>query len=110
MAGLWFEEFAAFEKPLAKSLMTLGTMIRVSVNETTLGTTFAYLGMSNVTFPAPVFQGDTLRIRTTVESCRQCGSRPEAWIVNFLHNARNQNGVLVTARKHVARVRRRTAA
>ncbi|WP_420413969.1 MaoC/PaaZ C-terminal domain-containing protein [Roseibium sp.] len=110
MAGLWFEEFAAFEKPLAKSLMTLGTMIRMSVNETTLGTTFAYLGMSNVTFPAPVFQGDTLRIRTTVESCRESGSPPEAGIVNLLHEARRQNGFLSNSRKRAARVRRRTAA
>ena len=104
-----FAEQTEFGRPLVNSLFTLGAMIGMSVNETTLGTTIANLGMSDVTFPAPVFHGDTLRIQTTVESCRNSGSRPDAGIVNFLHEARNQDGVLVATCKRAAFMHRRTS-
>ena len=52
-----------FGRPLVNSLFTLGLMIGMSVNDTTLGTTIANLGMSDVEFPKPVFQGDTVRVR-----------------------------------------------
>lgn len=32
--------------------------------DTTVGTTIGNLGMTNVTFPAPVFEGDTTRVET----------------------------------------------
>ena len=51
-------------KPLVNSLFTLGLMIGISVHETTLGTTIANLGMTETTFPAPVFHGDTIRVET----------------------------------------------
>ncbi len=41
------------------SLFTLGLVIGMTVTDTTLGTTVANLGMTNTTFPAPVFFGDT---------------------------------------------------
>lgn len=92
-----FASETEFGRPLVNSLLTLGTMIGLSVNETTLGTTIANLGMSDVSFPAPVFHGDTLRIRTTVKECRRSRSRPHAGIVTFLHEAFNQDGRLVAA-------------
>src|SRR5262245_14700912 len=55
-------DFAAkseWGKPLVNSLFTLGLMIGVSVNDTTLGTTIGNLGMTEVRFPKPVFHGDT---------------------------------------------------
>lgn len=48
-----------FGKPLINSLFTLGLMIGMTVNDTTLGTTVANLGMSEVVFPKPIFAGDT---------------------------------------------------
>lgn len=84
-------------------------MIGMSVNETTLGTTIANLGMTDVNFPAPVFHGDTLRIRTTVGECRESGSRPNAGIVSFLHEAFNQDGVLVASCKRAAFMHKRPA-
>ena len=42
------------------SLFTLGLMIGISVNDTTVGTTIANLGMTDVAFPAPLFEGDTI--------------------------------------------------
>lgn len=79
-----------FGKPLVNSLFTLGLMIGISVHDTTLGTTIANLGMTDVTFPKPVFHGDTLRIETRVVSKRRSKSRPKAGIVAFEHKAFNQ--------------------
>ena len=50
-------------------------MIGISVGDTTLGTTVANLGMTDVRFPKPVFHGDTMRVRTTVMSLRRSQSR-----------------------------------
>ncbi|MFN4355080.1 MaoC family dehydratase [Parvibaculum sp.] len=79
-----------FGKPLVNSLFTLGLMIGISVHDTTLGTTIANLGMTDVTFPKPVFHGDTLHIETRVISKRRSKSRPKAGIVTFEHKAFNQ--------------------
>ena len=52
------EEFAKrteFGQRLVNSVFTLGLMIGMSVSDTTLGTTLANLGMSEVRFPKPVF-------------------------------------------------------
>ncbi|NPT37729.1 MaoC family dehydratase [Paraburkholderia xenovorans] len=90
-----FAASTEFGKPLVNSLFTLGLMIGISVCETTLRTTIANLGMTDVTFPAPVFQGDTLHVRTEVLSLRASASRPRAGIVEFRHTAFNQNDVEV---------------
>ena len=77
------------------SLFTLGLLIGISVHETTLGTTIANLGMTDVNFPHPVFHGDTIRVETQVVSKRESRSRTSAGIVKFHHQAFNQDGVLV---------------
>ncbi|WP_424830405.1 MaoC family dehydratase [Ruegeria sp.] len=102
-----FAEKTEFGRPLVNSLFTLGCMVGISVNETTLGTTIANLGMTDVIFPAPVFHGDTLRIRTTLGECRESQSRPEAGIVNFLHEAFNQDDVRVALCKRAAFMHKR---
>ena len=81
-------------RPLVNSLFTLGLMVGMSVNDTTFGTTIANLGMSDVKFPHPLFEGDTVKIRTTVLSKRLSKSRPGEGIVNLRHEAFNQDGVL----------------
>src|SRR5574337_1137212 len=65
-------------RPLMNSLFTLGLMIGISVNDTTVGTTIANLGMTDVAFPAPLFEGDTVRAETEVIATRASKSRPEA--------------------------------
>ncbi|OFX03132.1 MAG: dehydratase [Alphaproteobacteria bacterium RIFCSPHIGHO2_12_FULL_66_14] len=92
------EEFASkteFGQRIVNSLFTLGLMIGITVNDTTLGTTVANLGMTDVRFPKPVFHGDTLRVRTKVLSLRESKSRPNAGIVEFSHAAINQSGEIV---------------
>lgn len=81
-----------FGKPLVNSIFTLGLVIGLSVQDTTLGTTVANLGMSDTRFPKPVFAGDTIRARTTVMELRASKSRPTAGIVTFLHQGFNQRG------------------
>jgi acyl dehydratase len=79
-----------FGKPLVNSIFTLGLVIGLAVQDTTLGTTIANLGMSDTQFPKPVFYGDTVRSRTTVKDVRASKSRPNAGIVTFLHQGLNQ--------------------
>jgi len=90
-----FSAGTEFGRPIVNSLFTLGLMIGISVPETTLRTTIANLGMKEVAFPAPVFQGDTLHVTTEVLSLRASASRPQAGIVEFMHQAWNQDGVEV---------------
>jgi acyl dehydratase len=95
-------------KPLVNSLYTLGLLIGISVNDLTLGTTIANLGMTEVKFPAPLFEGDTLHATTEVLGKRPSKSRPEAGIVEFLHRAYQQEGRLVAECRRQAFMKRRT--
>ncbi len=103
-------EFAAkseFKRPLVNSLFTLGLMIGMTVNDTTLGTTIANLGMTDVSFPKPVFAGDTIHVRTKVLSTRASKSRPEAGIVEFEHSAFNQRDEVVAVCRRSAFMKKR---
>jgi acyl dehydratase len=82
-------------QPLMNSLFTLGLMIGISVNDLTVGTTIANLGMTEVRFPNPLFQGDTVHVTTEVAGRRESKSRPAAGIVEFVHKCFNQHGTLV---------------
>ena len=84
-----------FGKPLVNSIFTFGLMVGVSVSDTTLGTLVANLGYTDLTFPAPVFVGDTLRTATEVTALRESKSRPNAGIVTFEHKSFNQRDELV---------------
>ena len=66
-----FSASTEFGQRLFNSLYTLGIMIGMTVYETTMGTTVANLGMTDVNFPKPVFHGDTLRATTKVLSLRE---------------------------------------
>jgi acyl dehydratase len=84
-------------------------MIGMTVYDTTLGTTVANLGMTDVRFPKPVFHGDTLRATTKVISLRDSKSRPQAGIVEFEHHALNQNGEVVGSCRRMALMHRKPA-
>jgi acyl dehydratase len=91
-----------FRRPIVNSLLTLGLMIGISVHDTTFGTTVANLGMEKVAFPAPVFHGDTIRVRSTVLGVRPSKSRPGQGVVTFRHEAFNQDGTLVATCERAA--------
>ena len=82
-------------QPLMNSLLTLGLMIGMQVADMTVGTTIANLGMQDVKFRHPVFEGDTLQCTTEVFGKRESKSRPGAGIVEFHHRAFNQDNKLV---------------
>ena len=84
-----------FGRPLMNSIFTLGLVIGLSVQDTTFGTTVANLGMTDTTFPKPVFAGDTIRSVTTVTDLRPSNSRPGQGIVTFEHLGLNQRNETV---------------
>lgn len=84
-----------FGRPLMNSIFTLGLVIGLSVQDTTLGTTVGNLGMTDTNFPSPVFAGDTIRAETTVVALRPSKSRPGQGIVTFRHVGFNQRNEIV---------------
>ena len=84
-----------FGRPLVNSVYTFGLMVGVSVADTTLGTLVANLGYDALTFPAPVFVGDTLRSTSECTGLRESKSRPNAGIVTWEHKSFNQKDELV---------------
>lgn len=103
-------EFAArseWGKPLVNSLFTLGLLIGVSVEDTTAGTLFANLGMTDVKFPNPLFHGDTVNCTSEVVAKRESKSRPNAGIVEFHHKAFKQDGKLVAECRRQALIYRK---
>ena len=96
-------------QPLMNSLFTLGLMIGMSVNDLTVGTTIAHLGMVEVKFPNPLFEGDTVHSSTEVIGKRESRSRPDAGILEFHHRAFKQDGTLVAECKRQAFMKKRPA-
>jgi acyl dehydratase len=96
-----------FGKRLVNSLFTLSTLVGLSVGQLTQGTIVANLGFREVTFPKPVFHGDTLYAETVVLDARPSGSRPGEGVVTLEHTARNQHGdvVAVAVRSTLVRMR-----
>ncbi len=102
-----FAENSEWGQPLVNSMFTLGLIIGISVGDTTLGTTIGNLGMNEVKFPAPVFQGDSIHVTTEVIGLRASKSKPDRGIVTFLHRGFNQNNILVASCTRLAMMRRR---
>ena len=98
--------FAGAERPLGQRLMnsmwTLSTMVGASVAQLTQGTLVAQLGLSDITFPHPVFHGDTLYTESVITDKRLSSSRPGQGIVTIAHTGRNQDGVIVATATRVA--------
>ncbi|MFA7595173.1 MAG: MaoC family dehydratase [Novosphingobium sp.] len=88
-------ETTEFGKPLMNSMFTLGLVIGLSVQDTTFGTTIGNLGMTETTFPKPVFAGDTIRSETKVLALRESKSRPTQGIVTFEHVGYNQRDEVI---------------
>jgi acyl dehydratase len=91
-----------FGKPLVNSIFTLGLIVGLSVQDTTLGTTVGNLGWEEVRFPRPVFSGDTLRAETTVTALKPSRSRPGQGVVTFEHRGYNQRDEEICGCRRVA--------
>jgi acyl dehydratase len=84
-----------FGKVLVNSMFTLALTVGIAVPELTLGTTVGNLGFSAITFPNPVFTGDTIHVTSEVTAARLSSSKPGVGIVTFRHVARNQEDKIV---------------
>ena len=103
-------EFAGdsmFGRQIVNSIFTLGLVTGIPVQETTLGTTLGNLGFREVSFPKPVFFGDTLRVETEALDMRESKSRPGTGIVGIEHRGFNQNDELVCTVRRTALMKRR---
>lgn len=97
-----FAEGQPFGQRLMNSMWTLSTMVGASVSQITQGTLVAQLGLSDISFPAPLFHGDTLSTETEVVDKRLSASRPGQGIVTLRHTGRNQHGAVVAVASRVA--------
>ncbi|MBA2528393.1 MAG: MaoC family dehydratase [Euzebyales bacterium] len=69
----------------------------------------ANLGWDEVRLPAPVFEGDTLYARSTVQHLRPSRSRPETGVVRLVTEGYNQDGTVVITFRRAVLVYRRGA-
>jgi len=97
-----FSATQPFGQRLMNSMWTLATMVGASVAQLTQGTLVAQLGLSDVSFPHPLFAGDTLYTETRIEDVRLSASRPGQGIVTMAHTGRNQDGEIVARASRVA--------
>ncbi|GAA2992300.1 MaoC family dehydratase [Microbacterium terrae] len=105
-----YSETQPFQQRLMNSMWTLATMVGASVAQITQGTLVAQLGLSDVSFPAPLFHGDTLYTETEIVDMRLSASRPGQGIVTMTHTGRNQHGAVVAVATRVALMTCREAA
>ncbi len=97
-----FSESQPFGRRLMNSMWTLSTMVGASVAQITQGTLVAQLGLTDVSFPTPLFHGDTLYTETVVTDKRLSSSRPGQGIVTLHHIGRNQRDEVVATATRVA--------
>ena len=90
-----FSATQPFGQRLMNSMWTLATMVGASVGQLTQGTLVAQLGLGDVSFPHPLFAGDTLYTETEITEVRLSRSRPGQGIVTMAHTGRNQDGEIV---------------
>ena len=97
-----YAKHTEYGRPLVNSLLTLGLVIGLSVQDTTLGTTIANVKLDETNFPKPVFAGDTIRVETEVVALRPSKSRPSQGLVTLLHTAFNQRDEVVCTCQRLA--------
>nr|WP_205835539.1 MaoC family dehydratase [Microbacterium sp. CFH 90308] len=97
-----FSATQPFGERLMNSMWTLATMVGASVSQITQGTLVAQLGLSDISFPAPLLHGDTLYTETEVVDKRLSASRPGQGIVTLRHTGRNQRGETVAVATRIA--------
>ena len=72
------------------------------------GTAIAFLGIESWKFEAPLFFGDTVRVRVQVAETRASRSKPDRGIVKFFLQILNQDEVVVQSGYKTIMFRRKT--
>ncbi|HCS62159.1 MAG TPA: dehydratase [Microbacterium sp.] len=101
-----FADTQEFGQRLMNSMWTLSTMVGASVAQLTQGTLVAQLGLGDISFPHPLFAGDTLYTESTITDKRLSTSRPGQGICTIAHTGRNQNDVIVAKATRTALMHR----
>ncbi|MCU1614379.1 MAG: hypothetical protein JWO98_1919 [Frankiales bacterium] len=83
-----------FGRPLVVATLTLSIVAGQSVGDISQNVV-ASLGWNDIKMPNPVFDGDTIRSRSTVLDVRESGSRPHAGIVTVHTEGYNQRNEIV---------------
>ena len=83
-----------FGRPLVNSTLTLSLVAGQSVTDVSQNV-FANLGWERVMLPNPVFEGDTIHSRSTVEAARESRSRPGLGVVTVRTVGVKQTGETV---------------
>lgn len=95
-----------FGRILVNGTFTFSLMVGITVADTTMGTLVANLGYDKLVMPAPVFIGDTLHASSEVTDLRESRSRPEAGLVTWRHDMRNQRDEVVCSCLRTALLRK----
>jgi acyl dehydratase len=99
-----FSATSPYGQRLVNGVLTLAVMTGLSVGDLTTGTGVANLSFDEVTFPAPLFLGDTLYAETEILSKRLSRSRSGHGIVQFALRAFNQHGEIVCGARRASLV------
>ncbi|HIG62502.1 MAG TPA: MaoC family dehydratase [Gammaproteobacteria bacterium] len=89
-----YAKYSEFGRPIVNSALTLAIVAGMSVADVSQKA-IANLGWTDITLPAPVFNGDTLYAESEVLEKRASRSRPNQGIVAVATRAFNQDQVLV---------------
>ena len=90
-----YAKTSIFGQRIVNSMFLLGLVTGVTVIDTTIGTTLGNLGFEKITFPKPVFHGDTIHVQTEILDRRLSKKRNDSGIVTFRHVAFNQRDEVV---------------
>ncbi|HEX9924544.1 MAG TPA: MaoC family dehydratase [Anaerolineae bacterium] len=89
-----------FGQPLVNSTLTLAVVLGLAVAD--ISQHAVNLGWTDITLPAPVFEGDTLYAQTEVLSKRESKSRPHMGIVEVKTTGYKHDGtVVITFRRAI---------
>ena len=89
-----YAEGGLYGRRLVNSCLTLAVVTGLSVAGISRNAA-ANLGWDAVKLPAPVFEGDTLRARSTVLNVRRSRSRPDTGVVQVHTEGYKQDGTVV---------------
>ena len=89
-----YASHSEFGKPIVNSTLTLAIVAGMSVSDVSQKA-IANLGWTDISMPAPVFNGDTIYAESEVTAVRESASRPNQGIVTVITRAHNQHGTLV---------------
>lgn len=89
-----YSRASAFGRTLVNSCFTLSLVTGLTVSDISQNA-MANLEWTDVKLPAPVFEGDTIRARTTILEVRASKSRHNVGIVRFRSTGINQRNEVV---------------